>query len=536
MLKIFLVEDEFVVREGIKNIDWASHGYEFCGEASDGELALPQIEKLQPDVVITDIKMPFMDGIELSRHIKKNYPQIEIVILSGYEEFGYAKDAIEIGVARYLTKPIGAAELLAEVDALGELIESRRREREISEQYKKDMEEDEHNSRNQLFKDIVSGTKSVSEMLNSAESLGIELKGTVYRVVLGIVFGIGNDLDAYDRTLISVYHEVQELYDRFGFVLFDRDVEGQALLFMADDESKLNKNVSECLAEFENLSKKYEGLDYYFGVGTNVFRLSEISVSFDSARAAFAHRFFDHKTKIAYSDSQIKKSYTEPEELDISSIDTKSLDRGRLIEFLKMGENSEIEYFLNEFFEDCGDSAIKSNMFRQYIAMDMYFAVSGFVGNLGLDKSSLEPVDSSLSIAQDAEKLREYCTRIITEAIALRDSVSHNKYKIVVDSAIGYIEENYTDEDLSLNMLAEYVRFSPNHLSMIFSQQTGMTFSKYLIEYRINKAKEMLRCTSKKSSEIAVEIGYKDPHYFSYMFKKTTGMTPTQYRDGKADE
>ena len=111
MIRVVLVEDEYVVREGIKKIDWASHGYEFCGDASDGEMALPLIREKKPDIVITDIKMPFMDGLELSGLIKKEFPDMSIVILSGYEEFGFAKEAIQIGVAKYLTKPIGALDL-----------------------------------------------------------------------------------------------------------------------------------------------------------------------------------------------------------------------------------------------------------------------------------------------------------------------------------------------------------------------------------------------------------------------------------------
>lgn len=141
MLKVFLVEDEFVVREGIKNkVDWKSHGYEFCGEAGDGELAFPMIQKLKPDIVITDIRMPFMDGLTLSKLIKKEMPWIEIIVLTGFEEFEYAKEAIKIGIAQYLLKPINSEELLKEVDGLAVKIEEKRKEREIQEKYRKEME------------------------------------------------------------------------------------------------------------------------------------------------------------------------------------------------------------------------------------------------------------------------------------------------------------------------------------------------------------------------------------------------------------
>ena len=113
MIKVFLVEDEYVIREGIKkNIDWQAHGYEFCGEAGDGELAFPMIQEIRPDIVITDIRMPFMDGLALSRLIKKEFPETEIIILSGYEEFEYAKEGIKIGVAQYLLKPISGDALI----------------------------------------------------------------------------------------------------------------------------------------------------------------------------------------------------------------------------------------------------------------------------------------------------------------------------------------------------------------------------------------------------------------------------------------
>ena len=136
MIKVFLVEDEYVIREGIKkNIDWQAHGYEFCGEAGDGELAFPMIQEIRPDIVITDIRMPFMDGLALSRLIKKEFPETEIIILSGYEEFEYAKEGIKIGVAQYLLKPINGDALIKEIDLVAASIEERKQKERIRERF-----------------------------------------------------------------------------------------------------------------------------------------------------------------------------------------------------------------------------------------------------------------------------------------------------------------------------------------------------------------------------------------------------------------
>lgn len=121
MLKIFLAEDEIVMREGIRNnIAWQEEGFEFVGEASDGELAYPMIQKLKPDILITDIRMPFMDGLELSRIVKQELPDTSILILSGYGEFDYAKEAISIGVEDYLLKPVTSAQLLEAIRRIAE--------------------------------------------------------------------------------------------------------------------------------------------------------------------------------------------------------------------------------------------------------------------------------------------------------------------------------------------------------------------------------------------------------------------------------
>ena len=537
MIKIVLVEDEFVVREGIKKIDWAAHGYEFCGEAPDGEKALPLIRKAVPDIVITDIKMPFMDGLELTRQIRREFPYMEIIILSGYEEFSYAQEAISLGVSKYLTKPIGAQDLIRELDELKDSIEKKQRERESDIKYRNDMEEDIQKSRRDFFVGLINGDLSLSELFEKAEVLNIDLRASVYCLMLVTAHIESSDQgtdESLNREMGIRLHEWSMRHSG-DFLVFDRDIDGHAVIFKSDDTDSMKKLIFDCGEEFKSIVGEFDGVRYYGGVGCIVDRLSEIGRSYDPAGSAFAHRYFDSANRIIYSWDEISGivDQSSSDEPGIRSIDMKNADRQRLSEFLKTGNSGETDYFVVEFLNSIGGrKSLRSLLFRQYVAMDTYFTVADFITALGADKGEIETPDSAAETVMSAETVEAYCKRLISQALSVRDNISHNKYKDVVDKVIGYIEENYSDEDLTLNKLAEVVRFSPNHLSMIFSQQTGSTLSRYLIDYRISKAKEALRCTAMKSSEIAAEIGYRDPHYFSYVFKKATGMTPTQYRDG----
>lgn len=537
MLKVFLVEDEFVVREGIKKkIDWEAHGYEFCGEASDGELAFPMIQKLKPDIVITDIRMPFMDGLELSRLIKKEMPWIEIIILTGHQEFEYAKEGIKLGVAQYLSKPISGDELLKEVGEVAAKIEEKRAEREIKEKYRKEMEENFLKERKELFQYLVTGSKSVTELLELGDKLGMDLSAIWYSLVLMKTQSMCQAHDEYSNSLIEIEDRLKNLDEQMKVISFDRNLEGKAILFQADSKEELEQRQADYLQRMEAILKEYEQIRYFGGVGVPVNRLRELSTSFERASHAFAHRYLIGDSCILNSADMEQGRYLEQDEFRIHDVNTKQIDRNKIKEFLKLGDKGEVIYFVEEFFKALGMGAMKSNIFRQYITMDAYFCVVDFVEGLQLEREEIEAPDVMSGALQSQESAIQYVIRIMTKAVELREKTASNRYGDIVDEVMSYIEKNYAQEELSLNLLASHVNFSPNHLSMIFSQQTGQTFIKYLTDFRMNKAKELLRCTNKRSSVIAMEVGYKDSHYFSYLFKKTQGMTPTQYRGGKSSE
>ena len=313
MLKVFLVEDEFVIREGIKNnIDWASHGYEFCGEAGDGEVAYPMIQKCKPDIVITDIRMPFMDGLELSKLIKKEMPWIEIIILTGFEEFAYAKEAIKLGVAQYLSKPISGDELLQELGQLAEKIREKKREQEVREQYQREMEENVQKNRKDFFKYLVTGSKTPVELLEMADHLELDISAIWYNIVLVQIQSTRHARDEFSSSIVEAEETLKSYESERDVLSFERSLEGKALLFKGDSREEIEEKEKLFLEVLQKTIGTYHHLVYYVGMGEPVNRLRELPESFEQARRAFAHRYLQRDNMVVRSQDSEK---TEAEEV-----------------------------------------------------------------------------------------------------------------------------------------------------------------------------------------------------------------------------
>ncbi len=534
-MKVFLVEDEFVVREGIKNcIDWETHGYEFCGEAGDGEVAYSMIQKIQPDIVITDIKMPFMDGLTLSRMIKEEFPWMEIILLTGYEDFQYATEAIRIGVSCYLSKPISGENLLKEVDHLSSRIEEKREEREVRKRYEEEMKERMELEKLDFFSGLITGGRDLAEILDTAKKLSIDITAIRYNTILMKVWSTRHGANEYSNSVVEVGKIIRDIAEKRGAIFFDLNVEGIVLLFKGDDDRTINDNIDDCIHRIKSVLESYENIRYFGGIGQIVGRITEIPVSFGWAGRAFAHMYLTEDNGFLAGTEEGLKSKNE--EVILSEIDPRHIDRRLIKEFLRRGEHTETEFFLREFINGMGKNAIRSTMLRQYIAMDIYFCVGDYAENeLGIARNDIAEslIIPTPEILADEVRTEQYLVGIINTALSMREESSRGRYTDVVEDVVAYIEEHYREDDLSLNTLAAHVNFSPNHLSAVFKQQTGQPFIKYLTDYRMNAAKELLLQTSKKSNEIGLMVGYKDPHYFSYLFKKTQGVTPTQYRSNK---
>lgn len=538
MLKLFLVEDEFVVREGIKNnINWSKEGFEFCGDASDGELAYPLILSERPDIIITDIRMPFMDGLELSRLVKKDLPQSKIIILSGYEEFSLAREAIKIGVTEYLLKPISAAELVKAVKHVGKQIIHERIEKENLERYKREMEENEIDIRRRLFNEMVEGLISPAAILERGKALGIELSAQHYQIVL-FKYNITAGVEAGANELSMLNKELSETNSRYrNIIFFDRAIEGCALIIKSDTLEQLESTREGYLTEVRAVMARYPAVHYFGGIGTAVSRLKHLSESFESAARAFSHRFILDRSDII--DCKKLSTLKEFEEgtSPLGARELGNIDIKRAEVFLRNGEADEVTFFVEEFLKSLAGAGKKSFLLRQYFVVNIYITVINFINEIGATQVlEDEPFNDHVfmkDVINDLQKAKDYIVKIFTAAIEHRDVLRTKRYHKIIEQAKEYITTHYKDENLSLNELAAYVNISPSHFSAVFSREAGKSFIRYLTDLRINKAKELLKCSDMRCSDISMAVGYKDPHYFSYLFKKSCNCSPVQYRTEK---
>lgn len=538
MLKVFLVEDEVVMRNGIKNnIPWEQEGFEFVGEASDGELAYPLIKREKPDILITDIRMPFMDGLELSRLVKNELPQIKIIILSGYNEFDYAKTAISIGVTDYLLKPISSAKLLEAVKKVGDMIEKEQDNVRLMERYEKEMEENILQEKHKLWGALASNRLSTIELLEKGQRLGMDFTASAYMVFLFKLMQEGDATGCSDE-LNRASEKVNSLSGTWKKVLsFDRSPEGWAFLIKGESEAEVLENFAETKRKLLNLVAMYPKVEYFGGLGSIVQRIGDIQNSYKEAARAFSSRFFLDANQIADSADMVSLHNEEDGKIDVSKMLSKKREHELVEKFFKNGTVEEVDSFLDELFQGIGEQNCKSLLYRQYVVMDLFFCATDFLGNLEIGTEELpeecRDINQIVEKAGNAQSLRHQIGILFSETMMLRDGHSKKKYSKLLEDAKAFIDENYRHDDMSLNMVAAQVNISPSYFSTIFSSEMGQTFVEYLTHVRLEKAKELLMCSNMRTAEIGYEVGYKDSHYFSYIFKKVVGCSPKEYRNRK---
>ena len=531
LLKVFLVEDECVVREGLREcIEWTRYGFAFCGDAPDGELALPQIRKLRPDILITDIKMPFMDGLALSKLVCAELPETKIILISGHNDFEFAQEAIEIGVEQYLLKPVTKASLLKTLEDVSRKIDDEREQRAYLRQFQQEGQEYEQFARRKFFEQVTSGSLRVSEIYEQAKKLQIDIDAEGYNVILLTLQSSG--AAEYSQTLADRLEELMAYLLRYGEYLLFRCNLMTYCIIVKGSAAGLDEAVTRCLENIQRRCGLDASLVWYAALSEPVTRLSELPGCYARAHTILSYRHLLPEQHVLTADVLQKPQRGALPALD--EIDASKADPAIIRNFLQAGMREEIPDFVSEYLASFG-KALDSMLFRQYVLLELRFSAIRTAKSFGYSQEEfLRPLEPSQTFQADVDRetLQKNCAALLRRAIDLREEESGNQYKSMLKRALRYIDENYTDENLSLNAVAKAANISPNYFSGVFSQEMGQTFVEYLTAKRMTRARELLRYSGKRSSEVAYEVGYRDPRYFSFLFKKTQGCTPSSYRAG----
>lgn len=522
MYSVFLVDDEPIVLEGIRSkIDWESSGFSFCGEATDGEIALSMINELKPDILITDIKMPFMDGLELSAAIKKTQPWIKIIILSGHDEFDYAKKAISIGIEDYLLKPFTSDDVITSLKKVAQQIDKERTQLSDISKMKAELKSQEKLLQKDFLINLVHGTADMPNLTQKCSELGINLISRYYKILISkIESKTGNSHN--QQEVCSILNSYSASWEET--LSFFHHGNRLVCILKSNSPSELEESVYNIAETIEHITTQNQDCIVVTAIGKTVDHLSEITNSYSDAKNIIEESKIKNQSRIISSD-------------DIQTNDNSILnftESDPLVDRLKYASKNDISVIIEESMTLINNNPGQFKVFASYLLVDLIFAVSKLIENLGGNVKELKPeivqrnfIDNAV---KDEDKFVSVVQNILEFVLEFRDSRMTGRYKDVILKAKEYIDKNYADPNTTLTTVADVVCLSPNHFSTIFSQECNTTFIEYLTNVRIENAKRLIKSTEMKGYDIAYECGFSDPHYFSYIFKKNTGLTPREYK------
>ncbi len=522
--KVFLVEDEVVTREGIRdNVDWGAAGFEFCGDAPDGEVALPLIEEAQPDVLITDIKMPFMDGLQLSKIVHEHMPWMKIIILSGHNEFEYAQSAVKLGVTEYLLKPVSAQDLHQVLKNLSVTLDQEKHERQELKNLQISAENNLSLSREKFLLKLMMGGISSADAIDQSQQLGLSIVARYYLVGL-----LRAQLCEDDRPFD--YHEFERmkkiisdfLENNPDIFITNKDLGELVLLMKGETPDQLLQD-GEFFADL--IKQEVENQ-----TNCNVF------VEFGAPQQRLGDLHFSFAEALTRSKGEILDSEKPANKLENDLV---RLNREAIKDYLKLGSIHKFDDFFSKELEAVSKLMEQSTHVKHYSYIEIILTIAQFISDLGGDVDKVLPeakrVEDQISNIHTHQDFENEIRGLFSKALSYRKNKVNQERYAIIQQAKAYIEQHFGESDLRMEDVAHRFNLSPSHFSTVFRQHAGKTFRVYLSNLRINKAKELLKTTNLKSAEVAFRCGYSDPHYFSSVFKKKTGQTPLKFRDRSQD-
>lgn len=534
---VLLVDDEEeVIRIIMKKLDWESMGLRIVGQAGNGVEALEMAEELQPDIVMTDIKMPYMDGLELCRRLKEISRTIRVIIFSGFDEFEYAREAIKMEAAEYLLKPVNASELRAVFERIREGLDRELDEKRNTDKLREYYLESLPVLQESFCVALLEGRVTEGRISQYAENYQVNLRGPYYVVtVLHISAQSSEESGRIDPFLLamSVKKYAEEQADsrwRSRFVIYLGDI---IMIAQLPDRDSLPGYTDE-MDRLCRMARRVCNARVTAGVGYLCDSLEQLPLSYQGAKQAVSYRVLYGNTR-AISISEVEPG----DSADLLREDAYAACIQRIVKKIRVGEEEGLRSAIDEFTGWISASQLSMQKYR-LVLMELVAELFRFAG--GHQISMERAFESGGDIYGQAlqmestralgEWLWDVCRKLQKEVLSERQDST----KLFVRGATEYVREHYADQDLSVEVICRKLNVSAAYFSTIFKKETGKTFVRYLTDYRMEQAVNLMMTGNDKTYVIAGKVGYSEPNYFSYVFKKQFGVSPSRYRTERLEQ
>ncbi len=518
-IPVLIVDDEYLIRSLVRNsIDWDELGFEIVGEAEDGEAAFNMVETLRPLLMIVDINIPFVNGVELAKKVRLKYPQIKVIILTGYEDFHYARAAIHAGVLAYNLKPIDPEEFRETVIEARDTILIEERYRLLSIQNQVASQPDTSSLKSRFLLTLLNGKHGGSPK-------AIQDRWELFRIPLhpgGFVVSVIVAATAVPAEDLPEVPSMELLIDETG-----------RIILISNDDPKTSRIKDKSYYEVAKTlisALNSRGIDIIAGISTLVPEIADLPEAYRQALNA-SERCYHEGRNIIHVHSFMDES--RQSWVDLPSFSS----REDLLLLLRSGQKQKAVDLVRSYL-----LSIKEKKYpREYCetaCMEIISIINEFMEENSLSlKAYLNGADDVFALFlrfTTFDDLMFWLVNMLSQLLSGRDSGKTSKTQLVVRKAKLFIERNYTRKFITLERIAESVSVSPSYLSSVFKKELGFSVIEFLTDYRLRAAKGLMdKEPLEPIMEIAERVGYSDPYYFSKCFRKQFGVSPSDYLRSK---
>ena len=542
MLRMLIVEDERLEREGLLDfLDWSSFGIDVVETACDGIEGIELAKKIRPDIIITDIKMSGIEGLEMSRRIKEFLPNVKIIILSGYNDFRFAKEAINFRAYSYLLKPVDEAEMIEAIKgATTECVKDYEKSVEESKN-KLQIEESYSVARVKFIADLLEGSTDKDKLYEYLKYFHINLINDDNIIIMVIKQYIEevSSLIHLDELIAIVKDNIEDFkgsrdfdFDK-TFVLKDQVKKHLVIGIALKDEDEFDTLLYFISNKYLQRIKRNYNISLQIGIGSKVEGVENISKSYKSACEAIKFGEFWSIPGLNYYEA-VENHVQQFEQKLCDFVIKGSYYSKNLVSALSASEEEKVNGLLEDMFEYLNQYKCNDRDFLNNYLYNIINEVSLFVYNINKrTEEFMEDYNDSLRSFMNLKNMKaieEYFHGFFESVLAFLNERRGSKDELIVKKVIKLIDKRYM-ECISLKTIAAEVYLSPNYLGNIFKKFTGKTFNVYLCEYRMEKAKLLLSKANKKVSNVAQEVGIPNTSYFCMVFKNTFGIAPGEFHE-----